>query len=259
MHPAASCRPPMEGSMSDQSQRDQQPVFTADRRIIALKRRLVREATTAIAMLEKAISALWTLDVTAAGEVRREDDRVDSEEVAIEQETLEILALHHPFARDFRALAFIIKVNGDIERSADHACSIAKVTMRIAEHRPGQGPPKWPTSLRELGERVPVICHELVRCVLDEDIEGARRLALADKVIDQLDKRLFAEAIELGTGGDANAVALSMHIARVGRELERVGDLQVNIAEELVYLGTGQIVRHQKLHAEAPSKSPSAR
>lgn len=232
--------------MPEPAPRTTPPVFTADRRIVALKKRLVREATIAIGMLEKAIAALWKLDVDAAREVRREDDSVDREEVAIEQETLEILALHHPFARDFRALAFIIKVNGEVERSADHACSVAKVILRIVEHRPGQSPPRWPQSLIELGERVPAICHELVRCVLDEDIEGARKLTAADKVIDQLDKRLFAEAIEMGVGGDANAVAMSMHIARLGRELERIGDLMVNIAEELVYLGTGTIVRHQK-------------
>lgn len=232
------------------------PVFTSDRRIIALKRRLVREATVAVSMLEQALGALWRLDVDAATAVRREDDRVDNEEVAIEQETLEILALHHPFARDFRVLAFIIKVNADIERVADHAASIAKLTIRIADRARGLGPPRWPTALTELGERVPAMCHELMRCVLDEDIEGAKKLGAYDKVIDSIDRRLFDEVIELSRAGSDDAIAVGLYVARIGRELERIGDLQVNIAEDLIYLTSGEIIRHAKRRNPPPSSPP---
>src|SRR4051812_24649823 len=141
-------------------------LLTTDRKILALKRRLVREASMAVAMLESALKAMWALDVDAAMAVRLSDDRVDMEEVAIEQECYQILALHHPFARDFRVLTFILKVNSDIERVADHASSICKVVKKIAEARRAaglRGAPKWPTALMELGERVPAMCHELLR------------------------------------------------------------------------------------------------
>ena len=101
--------------------------FSFDRRVIQLKRRLVREATQAIGMLEAALDALWRLDRDAAKQVTRDDDTIDREEVAIEQECFNILALHHAFARDFRVLTFILKANADIERVADHAASIAKL------------------------------------------------------------------------------------------------------------------------------------
>lgn len=234
------------------------PVFNSDRRIIALKRRLVREATLAISMLEQALAALWKLDADAAAAVRREDDRIDREEVAIEQETLEILALYHPFARDFRVLAFIIKVNADIERVADHAASIAKIAIRIAGRAKGLGPPRWPTALTELGERVPAMCHELMRCVLDEDTEAARKLVAYDSVIDSLDRRLFDEVLEMTRGGSEDSIAVGLYVARIGRELERIGDLQVNIAEDLVYLTSGQIIRHAKRAArQGPAQASS--
>src|SRR5687768_6454499 len=102
-----------------------------DRSVGQLKKRLIGEATGAIAMLEAALDALWKLDVESAKEVRRRDDRIDEEEVAIEAECFRLLALEHPFARDFRLIAFIMKVNGDIERVADHASGIAKVTGKI--------------------------------------------------------------------------------------------------------------------------------
>jgi phosphate transport system protein len=227
------------------------PQLTTDRKILALKRRLVREASMAVAMLEAALRALWALDVDAAMAVRLSDDRVDMEEVAIEQECYEILALHHPFARDFRVLTFILKVNADIERVADHASSICKVVKKIAEARRGAGlagAPRWPTALLELGERVPAMCHELLRAVLDEDVEAARQMVPADKVIDSLDKRAFEESMELmrAAAGDETELAVGILMTRASRELERVGDLMTNIAEDVVYLATGEIIRHEK-------------
>lgn len=220
--------------------------FTYERRIIALKRRLVREASIAMGMLDAAVDALFKLDTDASKAVRREDDRVDAEEVAIEQECYEVLALHHLFARDFRAITFILKVNADVERVADHASSIAKVASRIRQHTAVT--PQWPTSLVELGQRVPMMCHELLRAVLDENVENARALVRSDEVIDQLDRRLFEEVQEYirSEGRSDGATAIGMYMYRVGRELERVADLMTNIAEDIVYLATGDIVRHKE-------------
>jgi phosphate transport system protein len=225
-----------------------------EHRVAFLKRRLIRETAQAIGMLETALDSLWTLDVDTAIEVTRHDDTIDTEEVAIEQECFSLLALHHAFARDFRTLAFILKVNADIERVADHACSIAKIVRRM---RP---PVEWPTALRDLGERVPLMCHDLMRAVLDIDVEVARELVRSDKVIDNLDKRLFEEVQEmmskLSFSEDARANALLIY--RLGRELERVGDIMANIAEDVVYLATGEIVRHQKKRLRAtPPDSPN--
>jgi phosphate transport system protein len=200
-------------------------------------------------MLEGALKALWALDVDAAMAVRLSDDRVDLEEVAIEQQCYEILALHHPFARDFRVLTFILKVNTDIERVADHASSVCKAVKKIAEARQAaglSGPPRWPTALLELGQRVPAMCHELLRAVLDEDVDAARQLVAADKIIDNLDKRAFEEAMEMTSAAGDNDLVVVMLMARTSHDLERVGDLMSNIAEDVVYLATGEIIRHEK-------------
>lgn len=213
-----------------------------DRKLISLKRRLVREATEAISMLERALDALWRLDRQAAAEVRRTDDSIDREEVQIEQDCFALLTLHHVFARDFRVVTFVLKVNHDIERVADHASSIAKIVTKIQ----GSVPPPWPTALQELGQRVPVRCHELLRAVLDEDVDAARQLVAKDKTIDGLDAKLFGETVEYMRRDQVDPQTLSngLLIHRAGRELERVGDLMSNIAEEVVYLATGDIIRH---------------
>lgn len=235
---------PVPRSLADQK-------FSYERRILALKRRLVREASIAMTMLDAAVEALFKLDIEAARAVRRQDDRVDAEEVAIEQECYEILALHHLFARDFRAITFVLKVNSDIERVADHACSVAKVAVKIAQHSPGT--PHWPTALTELAQRVPMMCHQLLRAVLDEDVEGARSLVQADEVIDQLDKQLFEEVQQFvrAEGRSDQAMTLALYMYRLGREFERVADLMTNVAEDIVYLATGSIVRHEKRRMRA--------
>jgi phosphate transport system protein len=217
-----------------------------DREVVQLKRRLVQEATLAIGMLQQAIEALWTLDRSAAAELKQRDETIDDEEVAIEQRCFELLALQQPVARDFRIIAFILRVNADVERVADHACSIAKIARQIE----GAEPPRWPTALLELAERVPYMCQRLLRAVLEEDSDVARKVVEEDQIIDALDKQLFREVVEFmrrEPGNEANGLC----IARLGRELERIGDLMANIAEDVVYLVTGAIVRHEKNSSKA--------
>ncbi|MCC6661686.1 MAG: phosphate signaling complex protein PhoU [Phycisphaerales bacterium] len=226
--------------------------FTLDRSIIALKRRLVEEASGAIAMLESALDALWKLDEVAAREVRRRDDTIDRQEVEIEQECIRMLALQQPFARDLRFITFILKVNADVERVADHASSIAKMAAKLAPFRGFT----WPTALVELGQRVPLMCHTLLRAVLDEDAELAHKIVHEDETIDGLEKQLFAEVEEF-MRAEPDQLRCGLLMYRTGRELERIGDLMKNIAEDIIYLATGAIVRHeQKRAAQAVPPPP---
>jgi phosphate transport system protein len=216
-----------------------------DRNLKQLKLRLIQEAGLAIDMLQGALDALWKLDVQAATEVRGRDDRIDREEVEIEAECIRLLALEHPFARDLRVITFILKVNSDLERVADHASSIAKVAGRID----ASNPPKWPTALQEMGQRVPVMCHTLLRAVLDEDAAIAAQVVAEDETIDMLEKRLFEETETL-MRQEPSLLRNGLLIYRTGRELERVGDLMKNIAEDVIYLATGSIVRHEQKRAK---------
>lgn len=219
--------------------------FGFDRNLAQLKRRLVQEATAAIGMLESALECLWKLDVAASKQVRARDDRIDKEEVEIEAECFRLLALQQPFARDLRVLTFILKVNSEIERVADHASGIAKIAGRIN----AASPPQWPTALLEMGQRVPVMCHTLLRAVLDEDDKTAASVVQEDETIDALEKRLFVE-VEAYMRLEPTNLRNGLLMYRAGRELERVGDLMKNIAEDVIYLATGAIVRHEAKRAQ---------
>jgi phosphate transport system protein len=148
-------------------------------------------------------------------------------------------------------MAFALKVNADIERVADHACSIAKVSRKLD----AESPPRWPTALAEMGQRVPMMCHALLRALVEEDADAAKAIIATDKTIDSLHKRLFEETVEL-LESQTQPQAVGLFVYRVGRELERIGDLMCNIAEDIVYLSTGEIIRHQKRRAGAAEAEP---
>jgi phosphate transport system protein len=246
---------------SDDAGRVEHHVGVTESRIMGVKRRFHREAAFAVSMLEAAVNALWTLDVPAARAVRQSDDQVDAEEVAIEQSVHEVLALRAPYARDFRTATFILRANSTIERVGDHATSIAKVVVRISEGTAGVAPP-WPTALRELGQRVPEICHKTLSALQDEDAAAAKAIIANDQTIDDLEKRLFQEAQELMSSGLLAKASLptGLLVYRAGRELERVGDLMASLAEDVVYVATGEIIRHEKrrLRAQAAKNPPSS-
>ncbi len=217
------------------------PRLDFDSQVQHVRRRLIREAVVAVGMLEDAIKALWALDLEGAAKVRATDTRVDREEVEIETECYRLLTLQHPVAKDFRVIAFTLKVNQDIERVADHANSIAKSILAFR----GVSVPKWPTALEELAHRVPAQCHVLLRAVIDDDTDKAREIVSSDEVFDEINRRLFDEIVETMDGSpDASANGLLMY--RIGRELERIGDLIASMAEDIVFLNTGTIIRHEK-------------
>ena len=209
-----------------------------DQQLSSLRQRLIREASQATDLLTQSLDVLWNSDREGAKEVKKIEKLIDAEEVRIEQECFRILALQTPFGADFRLITFCLKVNSDIERLADHASSIAKMSKKFHTESPD-----WPAALREMGERVPVMCQELLRAVISADIVAAKEVVERDKIIDQLDKQTFKDlALKIETTPARAADYMLMY--RISRELERVGDLLGNIAEDIVYLVTGDIIRH---------------
>ncbi|MEO1278413.1 MAG: phosphate signaling complex protein PhoU [Planctomycetota bacterium] len=210
------------------------------RQIVGLKRQLIREASYAVAMIEQALDALLRLDRPQAKAVRKQDDVIDRHEIEIERACLDLLLMQHPVASDFQNVFFVLRVNTQVERVGDHASSIAKCASRMAK---AGLDPRWPTSLVELAHRVPACCHRTLRAVLDEDVDAAREIIAEDEVIDQLEKTLFAETLEVMRTESSGDLA-GLYIYRVGRELERTADVMASICKDLIFRETGENLRH---------------
>lgn len=206
-----------------------------------LHQRLCREGMLALELLEAAIVALKKCDRDAARKLRLRDTEVDEEEVHIEEETVRLIALHQPVARDLRRLMLIIKSNADIERIADHAMGLCKSVLYLDKDEN----PDWPTALLDMADRVVPRAHDALRALQDLDADAAQKLIDEDATLDSLARRAFEEIEQSEAKGRiTNRAALLAF--RASRELERISDLLGAICEDIVYTRTGRIIRHAK-------------
>jgi phosphate transport system protein len=193
--------------------------------------------------IHKAIRALQERDVYLAQQVIVGDEPIDQQENRIEEECLKMLALHQPVAADLRRIAAVLKINTDLERMADLAVDIAERAVRLAEL------PSIP--IPEKLQRMTDVTTDMVRQSLEAfvqlDPRQARRVCRLDDEVDRYNAEIIQELIlTMQTSPLMIEPALSLFSAT--RHLERIADHATNIAEDVIYLVEGGIVRH---HPEA--------
>lgn len=165
------------------------------------------------------------------------DEEIDQEEVLIEEECLKIIALHQPTGLDLRRLATFLKANNDLERIADHATNIARSLSRLPPL--SQLPQAASLLVRRAGEAYQLAARSLTQ----HDLDAANQVLSGDDVVDALEDTLSAHARDMVLAGDCSLDA-AFALAKCAHDIERVADLAKNIAEDLIYLDTGDIVRH---------------
>lgn len=186
-----------------------------------------------------AVEALVRHDLERAQEVRHGDDEIDQLDVDIETECMEILALHQPVASDLRFVLTALRVNGDLERMGDLARSVARRALKLEKRVPLQRP----LELRELATSVQVIVSEAMRALGTPDEALCERIRSSDAEIDAKYKAVFTWATqEMQSKPDAASPIID--VLSIVRNLERIADLAVNIAEAVIFQIEGTIVRH---------------
>jgi phosphate transport system protein len=192
-------------------------------------------------MIDKATQALNERKYNLADEVVNSDGYVDEHEVHVEEECLKMLALHQPVAVDLRRIATVMKVNNDLERIADLAVSIAQRAKAMESYPAFPIPDQLP--------RMVVISTQMVRGSMDAlvnlDSAYARRIMAMDNQVDQLNRDIIAELQEV-MQNQPNLVPAALHCFSAVRHTERIADHATNIAEDVVYLVEGEIVRHRR-------------
>lgn len=185
--------------------------------------------------------AVETSDDSLALQVRGMDDRVDELEKRVDREIMRYLTLFGPMGSDVRLLLAVRDIGHDIERIADEASVIAKRAMVISE----RGPVKNLLHVPAEG----IIACEVLRLALDSfiegDIEKARLVLVRDAEIDALNRRNYEELF--GKTGDSTKVSASdVELIFISKALERIGDHSKNIAEQVIFLLSGEDVRHTR-------------
>lgn len=205
-----------------------------------LRRRSLRMACEVEDMLLEACEAIFAPDATLALRVIQRDDEVDTAEVDVESEVIRMLALYQPVGSDLRLLCTILKVNNDLERIADCAVNIAE----RASHLELQPLASDNEDLRHLGPAVRRMLRKAVQAYGDFDANAAQLIIGDDAAVDALYQQIVRGLV-------ADPVRASGHMAgfldllSVAKNLERVADHATNIAEDVIFLSTGKIVRHR--------------
>jgi phosphate transport system protein len=188
-----------------------------------------------------AIRAIEETDVEFGKELYRRDEIVDREEVEIEQDCIRLLALYQPAAIDLRTVCTIIKVNSDLERIADLAANMGRRVKHIAE---GDIDLDEYPRFRQLAQATVENVGRTVRMLSVPDAAIATRVIELDEEIDRAYKEVVGNVLA-SESQRVGGVEAAMTVINLARALERIGDLCTNIAEDIIFLRTGDIVRHQ--------------
>ena len=215
-----------------------------------VKVRLLTMSGEAEAALGMAVQALLERDGAKAQQVIRGDRAIDAMEMEIEEQCVNLLALHQPMARDLRMLTSALKIANDLERVGDHAVNIAQSAERLAQSRPITPEPE----IIEMARLAREMLSDALEAFIRGDAAAAREVCRRDDRVDALHRSVF-RILLTHMMEDAHSISAGMELFLVSRNLERVADLATNIGEDVVFLVEGKSIKH---HAEDRGESPTA-
>ena len=205
----------------------------------ALRDRLSEMAGRAETALTKAMEAVRTRNARLADEVFADDAGIDAVELEVEEKCLRFLGLQQPVARDLRFLVASIRLSNDLERIGDHAVNIAQSAVKLA----GMATVSPPEDFARMGERARAALRDSVSAWLRDDVVLARQVCERDSEIDSDKAQVFA-SLSRRMLRESTAVPALLEFLLISRNLERVGDLATNIAEEAIFVAEARVIKH---------------
>lgn len=212
-----------------------------------LKKRLLALSALVEEQVLLAVQALGEGDESLALDVAQNDHRIDAAEVEVEEEALKILALHQPVATDLRFLTAVLKINNDLERIGDLAVNIAKRARKMSRFPADP----MPEAMRKLSACVRDMVRDSLNALVQLDAGLAAAVCRNDQEADRLCREIFSY-VEERARAVPDHVRYYLHMLMASRNLERIGDHATNIAEDVLYLIKGEIVRHEASQQKAP-------
>ncbi len=201
----------------------------------------------------RAIRSILERDTKLAMRVIDMDEEIDRTEVDVEEECLKILALHQPVAIDLRYIVVVLKINNDLERIGDLAVKIAERAMFLNN----QPLFEVPFDLRGMAEKVQWMLHRSLDALVNLDLEVARTVCVTDAEVDAIHSGVYDLVLEEIRRKPEHLESL-LRLLSVPRCLERIADHATNIAEDVIYMINGEIVRHNKAFYQEASEKASA-
>jgi phosphate transport system protein len=205
----------------------------------ALKQALLAMGALVEDQIRRVMHALLERDDALAREVIERDRRVNAYDVEIDEKCVELLALHQPAAGDLRVIMTAIKIVTDLERIGDQAVNIAQRALEL--NREPQLKPY--VDLPRMAEKAQRMVKESLDAFVHHDTELARRVCAADVEVDGLKEQVFRELLTYMMQ-DPKTIPRAMRLILISRFMERTADHATNIAEMVIYMVEGKLVRH---------------
>ncbi|MBN2063368.1 MAG: phosphate signaling complex protein PhoU [Sedimentisphaerales bacterium] len=190
----------------------------------------VRDASLAIARQ----------DIESAKTIINNDDIIDEQEVDIEEECLKTLALHQPVARDLRFIITVLKINSDLERIGDLASNIAERAVFLA----GKPKPDVSFDFVAMAQATQDMLKKSLDALVNLSVEQAYEVCQSDDLVDEMNRSVYG-MVQKAILSHPEQIESLIQLLSAARYLERIADHTTNIAQDIIYMIEGQIVRHK--------------
>ena len=210
-----------------------------DEELGALKSKLLRMAGLAEDQIDKALTSLVTRDAALAHQVIERDHQVNAMDVEIDEDCIRLLALHQPAARDLRLVTTAMKLASELERISDLAENVCERAIELND----EAQLKPYIDIPRMGKWARTMVKESIDAFVKEDAALARKVLTDDDFVDDLMVQLFRELLSFMLE-DPRTTSRAIRLTFIAKYLERMADHATNIAELVVYLVEGKIIRH---------------
>ncbi|MFH0947490.1 MAG: phosphate signaling complex protein PhoU [Elusimicrobiota bacterium] len=204
-----------------------------------LKQKLLIMANRVQQMLSDSMDALVNLDSSRIEVVNTLEHEINKQEIDIDQNVLKLLALHQPVGQDLRLLGIIFKINNDLERIADETVNICERVVHLIKNpklEKGDILPQMELIVKEM-------LNKSVEALLKTDVSNAKEIFKKEETVDALHRQLVRDVIDQ-IKKKPEITELALDIIFISHRLERIGDMAVNIIEDVMYFVTGEDERH---------------
>ena len=211
-----------------------------EHQIAQLKNSILQFGTIVEESISRSNTALFKQDVELAQKVIADDTEIDRLEVELEEECLKVLALYQPVAADLRFVVAVLKINNDLERIGDLASNIAKTVSQLTI----TGPLELPEEISSMAKQVEEMVKNSLDAVVKADPDLARQVRKEDDIVDA-GRHTVRKLVMQQIRKDPEKVEGLLQINSISKHLERIADMATNIAEDVIYMVEGEIVRHR--------------
>ncbi len=207
-----------------------------DRDLEALQALIMKMGGLVEASIHDAAQSLLERDEALAAKVRETDDRIDELEEEINEEAARIIALRAPTASDLRTVLSVMKISANLERCGDYSKNLAKRNTVLVQMQPIEGASR---SILRMAREVEAMLKDALDAYIQHDAELAEQVRQRDSDVDQMYNALFREFLTFMMEDPRNITAC-MHLHFIAKNMERMGDHVTSIADQVIYLVTGQ-------------------